>query len=197
MPYFRREDGLKSGRVRSLGAADELIGVWTSDTVNNLVIADQRVCEYFNVDPSQGQSGTPLRTFLEAVHPDDRSELTQRIATAMANGEAFQASYRVLSAIHGLRQVHASGQCFHDRDGECTHLSGYLLDADAVAHTPAGPAELLSAVVEQLMQARDLADEAGETLLRRLIEAVMLEAGFRLSARTKPGGKGDGDGDGS
>ncbi|WP_061935064.1 PAS domain-containing protein [Aureimonas sp. AU22] len=179
-------------RVKNLRPADELIGIWTSDKVNNLVIADQRVCEYFNVDPNHGQSGVPLRTFLDAVHPDDLPELTRRSAQAIASGEAFQASYRVISVIHGLRQVHASGQCFLNRAGDCTHLSGYLLSGDASTGAASGPTGLLSEVIENLMQARDLADDAGESLLRRLIEAVLLEAGFRLAAHMRSDGTSDG-----
>ncbi|WP_019997470.1 PAS domain-containing protein [Aureimonas ureilytica] len=174
-------------RILDGEAAQGLIGIWTWHIGNNLVIACDRVCEHIDVPPEQGLHGILPERFIAAIHPDDRANLMVSTRTAMDGRNTFGAEYRILSKLHGVRWVRSTGRCFRDAQGRLTHISGYLTQIDE----PSLPAPPRSAeaqegeLVDHLIQARDLAGALGHEMLRRLIEATLLEAAHAIAERLK------------
>ncbi len=171
--------------------ARALIGIWNWHVSSNLVIACQRVCEYINVSAEAGRHGIAPERFRAAIHVDDWPLLTRRTKAAMASGDAFVAEYRLQSLIHGTRWVRSTGRCFRDARGNLTQISGYLTKIELPRNLLVDGArgEQENELVSCLIHARDLAGELGHDMLRKLIEATLLEAGHRIAARLK----GDGD----
>jgi hypothetical protein len=156
--------------------ASRVVGVWMWNVKTDIVQADADVCAYFSVPKEVGETGAPLRSFLSGIHEDDRLRLINRITRAIMTGAPFSETYRVVGAESGLRWVQANGTCFRDAEGRPETYPGTIVDVtDPSLEHPH------TLIVEHLLEAHQLADHAGEKELTRLLEAVLLETGRRLT----------------
>ena len=157
-------------------AASRIVGVWMWNVKTDIVQADAELCAYFSVPKEVGQKGVPLSHFLKGIHEADRVRLINRITRAVMTGKPFSETYRVVSAESGLRWVQANGTCFRDADGRPEIYPGTIVDVtDPSLEHPH------TLIVEHLLEAHQLAENAKETHLARLLAAVLLEAGRQLT----------------
>lgn len=163
--------------------AGTVVGVWSCNLRTRVTIANATICEYFSIDPELGRSGVPVNTFYAGIHPADRERVVSIVENAIERGSMFSVTYRVDSHIHGRRWVNAFGQCIRDKDGCPTEFPGLVVDVtDRMQER-----HVFGEISEHLIAARELAGAAGEDMLRRMIEAVLMEAGFRLAANMERG----------
>lgn len=164
-----------------------LIGIWTWHLGTNLVIACDRVCEHIDVPPEQGLHGIKPERFIAAIHSADRAALVVSTRAAMDGRDTFAAEYRIRSALHGTCWVRSIGRCFRNAEGRLSHISGYLTHMDEPPSPPPEKSreELEADLVDHLIHARDLAGDLGHDMLRRLIEATLLEAAHAIAERLK------------
>lgn len=155
----------------------KMVGVWMWHVQADIIQADAGVCDYFSVLPAEGEIGLPLAVFLGGIHDEDRPRIVNRISCAVMSGKPFHEVYRVKHRLDGVRWIEAKGTCFRDADGRPATYPGTIADVTNTAekHPHTG-------IVENLMEAHDLAEVAQEPLLARLIKAVLLEAGMRLAS---------------
>lgn len=109
---------------------------------------------------------------MNGIHPDDRTHVSERISEAVATGRPFHETYRVQSQAFGTRLIRAEGVCFRDGLGLPSAYPGLAIDI-----TNAMESEPRVEVINKLMEAHEFARRTKESLLTRLIEAVLLEAG--------------------
>lgn len=164
--------------ITELDLTQDLVGVWHWDIRSNLMIACEQVCAYADIPSEIGIHGFHFERFLDGIHPDDRASLRREVGRAMSDEGILATEYRLRSKSFGTRWVRTSGRCFRDENDVPLYFSGFLTEVGEPK-----PAKLPQAeIVEHLMAARDLASATGETLLTRLLEAVLIEAGRRLAA---------------
>lgn len=156
--------------------ASRVIGVWMWHVTTDVVQADAEVCAYFSVPKDVGETGVPLNAFLKGIHEADRLRVINRITRAVMTGKPFSETYRVVSPENGLRWVQANGTCFRDSEGRPETYPGTIVDV-----TDASMEHPHTLIVEHLLEAHQLAEHAKEPHLARLLEAVLLEAGRRLT----------------
>jgi PAS domain-containing protein len=167
-----------SGIIEHLHLAKfKVVGLWMWHVQRDSIQADKGVCDYFSVPAADGEQGVPLSNFLNGVYSEDRPRVTRRIARAVMTGKPFHEVYRVVHRTDGIRWIEAKGTCFRDGEGRPATYPGTIVDVTDVADEH--PHAL---VVERLMEAHQLAEDAKEAMLARLIQAVLLEAGRRLAS---------------
>ncbi|ALN75634.1 PAS domain-containing protein [Aureimonas sp. AU20] len=161
-----------------------LVGIWNWQVSTNLVTACDQVCEYINVPPETGRHGVKPERFIAAIHPDDREQLARIVATVIAEGNSLTAEYRLMSRLHGTRWVRSIGRCFRTANGDLTHISGYLVDIDPPLSHPleSERKEQEMALIDHLLQARDLAVSLNYKMVCALIDATLLETGYQTAA---------------
>lgn len=104
-----------------------LVGAWDWDIKTDLVYADHKVASYFGLDPEEAYRGTPIRHWLDAIHPSDRARTSEAIQQAMKTCDVFMVEYRVMTT-NGLRWVFARGKCICDENNVPLRFPGALID---------------------------------------------------------------------
>ncbi len=98
-------------------AASEYVGAWDWDVVSDRIVADERFCEMYGVDPVAGRAGAPLEAFTRALHPDDADRVKAEIDATLESGNLYVSEYRLTVPGRPLRWVIVRGQVYRDRDG--------------------------------------------------------------------------------
>lgn len=160
---------------------EAVLGFWCWDVRLDKIYADPEVCEYFGVPREDGVRGASPTEFVAGIHRSDRDDIVRRVGMATASGKRFSETYRVVSPKHGTKTIHAYGVCFRDASGRPSQYPGVIIRG-YVRHDVA---PIHAEIADHLVWARELSDAAREPLLGRLIDAVLLEAGYRLAARIK------------
>jgi PAS domain S-box-containing protein len=129
------EIALRDARARldaTLAAAE--IGTWTWDVRNDCVVADRNFANMFGVPP-EAAAGAPSRTFMLAIHHEDRARVEGSIEAAMkpATGR-FEAEYRLRRNDGSVRWIAARGQTQFDEAGHAIQLPGVALDITERKH---------------------------------------------------------------
>jgi PAS domain-containing protein len=152
------------------------IGTWKWDPDRHLFYTDEGLSAFFNVSPEAAVEGLPTEDFLRSLHPDDRAVVSPKFRLAAQNGLPFSESYRVRTKQDGFRQVRSYGRPFGKKSASWQYV-GAILDMGQ------GPEErtALTTAIDHLMMARELLSSEQPTILARLVEAVLLEAGYELA----------------
>jgi PAS domain S-box-containing protein len=103
------------------------IATWTFDIVQNRVVADDNMARLFSVSP-EAAAGGQLEVYLQAIHPDDRAQVTTIIEEAISYLEAYEAEYRVVLPDGSHRWLVARGKVDRDTNGKALALPGVVLD---------------------------------------------------------------------
>lgn len=143
-------------------------GVWTWDVAQDSAFTDPVVARLFNITEAEGQEGQPLGRMLEAIHPDDRSQVADNIKQGLA-GKPFRERYRVRSKRLGERTVVATGRCFFAPDKKPNFFAGYLID---VSRPIVSDLDLLSI---HMAACRDVAKRVDNSAITYLFEALEQE----------------------
>jgi signal transduction histidine kinase/CheY-like chemotaxis protein len=67
-------------------------------------------------------------SFLDQVHPEDRSRVYDALRTATEDGGQFQEEYRVIARDGSVHWLNDQGQMFRDPDGQPLYMAGACVD---------------------------------------------------------------------
>jgi PAS domain S-box-containing protein len=106
---------------------ERLMGVWDWDIANDRVYADSKFARLFGINADIASRGTPLKDWLDAIHPDDIDDVTADINRSLTTGQLFSREYRVVA--HGdTHWVYARGKCTLDSAGNAVRFPGAIVD---------------------------------------------------------------------
>lgn len=104
------------------------VGTWDWDVAADRVRADARFARLYGVDPHVAEHGGPLERFFARIHPDDAPDVRAKIEAAIASGDRFEAEYRLVDEMGGVRWVTAQGRCSYDDEGRPRRFPGVSFD---------------------------------------------------------------------
>jgi PAS domain S-box-containing protein len=135
------------------------IGIFDHDHRTDAMYWSPEQRELFGWGADEPVSGTDLnappesRTFVDLVHPDDRSRIVDEIARAhAAEGGIFDVEYRIMRRDGSQRVITTRSQTFFDGEGEARHA------------------------VRTVGASRDVTDERAAQEERRLLQQQLLQA---------------------
>jgi PAS domain S-box-containing protein len=105
-----------------------LVGTWDWDVVNDIVTADDKFAQMYNLDPLRAGLGIPVSDFLQAIHPDDFERVGEEIQSALKTGDSFRSEYRLLNIDGSTTWVVASGRPRVGADGTALRFPGVVFD---------------------------------------------------------------------
>ncbi|MEX6505284.1 PAS domain-containing protein [Jiella sp. M17.18] len=148
----RKELQASRERLKLALDASALVGTWDWDIPGDRLYADARFAERFGVDPVLAESGTPLQSFVEGIHPDDRDRVARKIAEAVESVGLFAEEYRVIGVNGEIHWLYARGRCFADPDGRPVRFPGAIVDMTAEKARETRQAALLKLGDQALVQ---------------------------------------------
>ncbi|MDP9840095.1 PAS domain-containing protein [Neorhizobium huautlense] len=124
------DEGLFSSQL--FGGDTPDVGFFTWDIPENILYADGALADLFGIDPREAERGLPIETYLDRVHPDDRSQLAEAISDSIIAHMNQQETYRVLDATGRYVTVASFGRGFRDRDGLPRRYVGIVVPVNEV-----------------------------------------------------------------
>ncbi|HWI58717.1 MAG TPA: PAS domain S-box protein, partial [Bacillota bacterium] len=131
---------------------------------------DANLSRLFGI-PLDAGNFAPLPAFINAIHPEDRASVTERIKRTIETGAPYEAEYRILTGDQ-TRWVIARGTAERDQTGRVVRFAGVLVDiterkrAEALLRAALRNVELersrLAAVLEALPVGVAIADATGK-----------------------------------
>ncbi|MGV8856669.1 MAG: PAS domain-containing protein [Devosia sp.] len=118
-----------------------LVGTWDWDVANDVVTADDRFADLFNLDPMRAGLGVTMKEFLSAIYADDALRIGEDIAAAIREKSALRSEYRVMDSSGAIRWVAASGRPRFSPEGAIQRFPGVLVDITDQRRTTAALAE--------------------------------------------------------
>lgn len=117
-----------AGRERQLAEAQELahIGSWEWDIRPNLVTWTDELYRIFGLEPQS--VAVTYESFLERVHPEDRSAVAATVQQALRDHQPFQFDRRILLEAGTVKWVQGRGRVIVDRDGRAVKMAGTAQD---------------------------------------------------------------------
>lgn len=105
-----------------------VVGTWDWDISNDALRADSRLATLFGVDREKAASGLPLKTFVKAIHPDDRDHVTEAIQKVSKSGGDYSEEHRIVQPDRAEQWVLARGRCLLDETGRPYRFLGVAID---------------------------------------------------------------------
>jgi PAS domain S-box-containing protein len=105
-----------------------LVGTWDWDVPNDVVTADDKFAQMYNLDPLRAGLGVSIEDFMQAVHPEDAARLNADIQSSLNTGESFRCEYRLIDTAGAIRWVVASGRPRMGADGKALRFPGVVVD---------------------------------------------------------------------
>jgi PAS domain S-box-containing protein len=136
------------------------MGAWSWDLEQNVILCDDHLWHIF--DPA-AESGA---RFLESVHEEDRTRVTQAMSRSVSGGGTHEVTYRVVSEGRPVRHVASRGSVVETRGGRAVRVAGVSFD---ITHRTRTEEELrrLNATLEyQRATALSLMRDAEEEMFR-------------------------------
>jgi PAS domain S-box-containing protein len=108
--------------------ASGTVGTYYWDTKSDRMSIDEAFVTAFGFSGFSHLDQLPLQTFIDVIHPDDRSRVMQAIQTAVQTGEHFEQHYRTVDAQGVVRHILAQGRCLRDAQGQPDRFTGVVTD---------------------------------------------------------------------
>jgi PAS domain S-box-containing protein len=108
-------------------------GIWDWDVSTGEIIWTEELFRLFGLDPAKDQAG--FDSWRCALHPDDRAEAEERIATAIASHSRLSSEYRVVLPSGDERWISSLGDTTYDANGTPLRMSGICIDITARKRT--------------------------------------------------------------
>jgi PAS domain S-box-containing protein len=115
----------ESEEAMALAASSANMGLWRWDIASDKVRATPHCRVILHLS---GNEPCNLRTFLNVVHPDDRTRLREAVDRAIASRDRFDIEHRILWAGGEVRWIAASGRAKYGRNGRAIALTGVFID---------------------------------------------------------------------
>ena len=150
---------------------------WTMDFVSQ---GAQALTGY----PLQHLLNNPRLSFSRLIHADDRADVTACVDQAVAAGESYQLTYRLLTADRGYRWMWEQGQAVTDEQGNVLCLEGFICDV-----TEQQKAQRIQRAVMQIATA--VSAPGSQDYLLHLVRQLshVLDSELCYLARMLPGGR--------
>lgn len=132
-------------------SGSNLVGTWDWDVVNDVVTADDRFANLYNLDPLRAGLGVKISEFLAAIHADDVPRVQADIERSLADGSVLRSEYRVVAPDGQVRWVIASGRPRLDADSRAIRFPGVAVDVTEMH-------QVAEALAESEVRFRTLAD---------------------------------------
>jgi PAS domain S-box-containing protein len=128
--HVRAEGALAEARRRLDSAliAGE-VGTFEWEVAADRVWGDQNFARLFDIR-LDATGAAPLADYLAAVHPDDRTEVMQRVRRTLETGSDYEAEYRIVNDGQ-TRWVITRGKSERDEAGRVARFPGVVLDVTA------------------------------------------------------------------
>lgn len=116
-------------RIQLTLSNSQIVGLWEWDVRADVVRADARFAEMFNIDRAVAARGAPVNEFMKAIHTDDLDRVAEQIQRSIETGEQFVCEYRIVRAPSGeVHYVLARGQPEMDESGVTVRFPGIVVD---------------------------------------------------------------------
>jgi PAS domain S-box-containing protein len=109
----------------ALAASSANIGLWSWDIAHDKVRATPHCKVILGLT---GKEPCNLRTFLNCVHPDDRSMLREAIEKGIGTDQKFEVEHRILWPDGEVRWIVASGRAKYGQSHRAVALTGVFVD---------------------------------------------------------------------
>jgi PAS domain S-box-containing protein len=114
-----------SGLLRELQEVFS-IGTYDMDTKTSTVRASANMRKICNIDSSQDV--LPLQVFTDAIHPEDRAWVAQKVQDGAARDIPFNMEHRINLPNDEIRWILSVGKLALDSEGNKTRLVGFIMD---------------------------------------------------------------------
>ncbi len=101
------------------------VGVWDWDMQSNETFSSERLRSIVEMQP--GGFASRYEKLMGQIHPDDRSQVAERLRAHLEAREKFDVVYR-LQAGDEYRWIHATGQAVWDEAGKPVRMAGSIED---------------------------------------------------------------------
>ncbi|MHB2267235.1 PAS domain-containing sensor histidine kinase [Aliihoeflea sp. PC F10.4] len=105
-----------------------LVGHWNWNVDADIVTADASFATLYNVPVPEAARGVPIGRFIDAIHPDDRETLGQRIDTALRERGDLRVQYRIIRPNGEIVWILALGRVSGGNGREPLRLPGISID---------------------------------------------------------------------
>jgi len=122
----RAEAELRESEARLSLATDAAgVGLWIMEIATDTVWVTPKTRELLHFAPD---SELNYKTFLKAIHPEDRERVDQAVQQALQSDGKFEIDYRIVLSDESTRWIAASGQRYLKSTGEVDRLMGVSID---------------------------------------------------------------------
>lgn len=115
-------------RERQLAEAQELahVGSWEWDMTTNTVTWSDELFRLFELEPQSVELN--YESFLQRVHPDDRTFVARTMEQALRDHEPFSFDHRIVLQAGGDRWLQVRGGVIADENGNAIRMAGKAQD---------------------------------------------------------------------
>jgi PAS domain S-box-containing protein len=147
-----RDAAAASLRQAAVGLAEAQalahIGSWEWDIAGDRVTWSNELYRIYDLQPERGQLN--YDAYLSRIHPGDRDAVRGTVERALADGEAFEMTHRVVLEDGHERIVQGRGRVILDRTGHPIRMVGTTQDITERQRVEAVRENILSAVSHEL-----------------------------------------------
>jgi PAS domain S-box-containing protein len=157
-------------------AAD--LGTWDLNLVSGHFLWSDHAKRLFGLLP-----GAPMnyRTFLRAVHPNDRRATHQAISRAVRKRKDYDIEFRVVWPDAQVRWIAAKGRAFHNEAGQPLRMTGVALDVTEKKKTEAALRRAHEELEQRVAERTAELAQANQRLCAEITERQQVEASLRQS----------------
>jgi two-component system sensor histidine kinase UhpB len=102
------------------------VGTWDWDVTSDVVTSSDELGPIFGLPPGSGHP--TYRSFLDAVHPDDRARVDAAVQAALGEGAEYALEFRIVWPDGTVHWVANKGTLYRDRAGRPVRLTGIAMD---------------------------------------------------------------------
>ncbi|MBU2713590.1 response regulator [Zooshikella harenae] len=120
---------LESMRDQLLKASDVAkLGIWTWDVRTNDLEWNDMMYEIYGINPPPKGENLAFTAWLNALHPDDRKLMHDKVKVAIAEGSKFDPIFRIVKNDESIRYIKSDATIERDKDGNPTIMLGINRD---------------------------------------------------------------------
>jgi PAS domain S-box-containing protein len=170
--FMRHRDQIERDRQAELQASTERLrlaleaahmGSWDWDVPADRVTASEQVAPLFGLPAST--TAAPLATYLDRMHPADRTLIEQELAELLAGENSdHQIGYRVLWEDGSLHWLEEQGRVYRDATGRPVRVTGTVLDITLRKQAEAAHAQAEAVLVASERRFRALIDHCADAV---------------------------------
>ena len=121
-----REAQLESERIAQLALQAQRMGRWYWNSKTQMFNSNPMIETIFDLPP--GTSSTGWQAFVDALHPEDRAYVVQRLGSVLVYGNDYELEYRIVRRNGEVRWVSDRGHAVFDTDGSRMGILGVCWD---------------------------------------------------------------------